>query len=52
MCSDFQLAMDTSSTVAPLESCMNRSGGAPFVYVTSRLENLPARFWMNSCSAG
>jgi hypothetical protein len=44
MCSGFQLATDTSSSVAPLASCMNNTGGAPFVYVTSRFSNLPDRF--------
>jgi hypothetical protein len=42
----------TSSTVRPSESFMKRLGGAPCVYVTCRLANLPARCSMKSRSAG
>ena len=31
MCSDFQLVIDTSSSVCPDSSCMKRFGGAPCV---------------------
>jgi len=52
MFSRFHEAMFTSSMVVPDASCMNRFGGAPWVYVTLRLLNLGAASRTNSWIAG
>ena len=48
MCSRFQLEIAISSSVEPFSSCMKRFGGAPCVYVTSKLLILEATSLINS----
>ena len=50
--SDFQLAMDTSSTARPTASWNMIIGGAPLVYVTASWAKEGALSVMNSFIAG